>query len=154
MRRIKQQVSQEECISILKSEKRGVLAVLGDGGYPYTIPLDFFYDESDGKIYFHGAKEGHKIDALAKCDKVSFCVLGKDNQKDGDWASYVTSVIAFGRIASVTDKEKTLEKVRQIGLKYYPNAEDVEKVLEQTKDRVLCLALSIEHITGKRVHEK
>lgn len=56
MRRFKQQVSQEKCIEILKSEPRGVLAVLGDDGYPYTIPLDFFYDEKDGKNLFSRRK--------------------------------------------------------------------------------------------------
>lgn len=154
MRRIKQQISESECVALLKSEKRGVLAVLGDEGYPYTVPLDYFYDEDNGKIYFHGAKEGHKVDAISKCDKVSFCVLGKDIFKEDDWAPFVTSVIVFGRIKAVSSREEALEKVRKIGLKYYPNPEDVENVLERTKDRVLCLELSIEHMTGKRVHEK
>ena len=62
MRRFKQQLSEEECLEILKTAKRGVLAVLGDEGYPYAVPLDFVYE--DGKIYFHCAKEGHKLDAI------------------------------------------------------------------------------------------
>ena len=66
MRRFKQQLSEEECRHILKTEKRGVLAVNGDGGYPYTIPINYIYEEESGKIYFHGAKEGHKIDALLR----------------------------------------------------------------------------------------
>ena len=64
MRRIKQQVSDEECIRILKEEKRAALSVIGDDGYPYTVPIDFYYDESDGRIYLHCAKTGHKIDAI------------------------------------------------------------------------------------------
>ena len=102
MRRFKQQVPEENCIEILKREPRGVLAVLGDDGYPYTVPLDFYYDEGDGKIYFHGAKEGHKLDAIAKCDKVSFCVMDQGFKKDGDWALNITSVVVFGRARMFT----------------------------------------------------
>ena len=66
MRRFKQQLPQEECISILKSEVRGILSVLGDDDYPYGVPLDFYYSEEDDRIYFHGAGEGHKIDSIRK----------------------------------------------------------------------------------------
>ena len=74
MRRFKQQISQEECIEILKTEPRGILSMLGDDGYPYGIPLNHWYCEEDGHIYFHGARAGHKIDAVQRCDKVSYCV--------------------------------------------------------------------------------
>ena len=154
MRRFKQQVSNEKCIEILKSEPRGVLAVLGDDSYPYTIPIDFYYDEDDGKIYFHGAKEGHKIDSIEKCDKASFCVMDKGFKKDGDWALNITSVVAFGRIRKVTDAEKTKEKVCALGRKYHPTAEAVEIEWEPAKNRVLCLEMEIEHMTGKLVNEK
>ena len=70
MRRIKQQIPEEECIKILKEEPRGVLSVLGDDGYPYGVPIDHYYDEKTGRIYFHCAKEGHKLDAIRRCDKV------------------------------------------------------------------------------------
>ncbi|MBP3771152.1 MAG: pyridoxamine 5'-phosphate oxidase family protein [Treponema sp.] len=154
MRRFKQQVSEEKCIEILKNEWRGVLAVLGDDGYPYTIPLDFYYDEGDGKIYFHGAKEGHKVDAIEKCDKVSFCVMDKGFKKDEDWALNITSVVAFGRIKKVEDFEKVKEKVCKLGRKYHPSAEAVEIEWENAKNRVLCLEMTIEHMTGKLVNEK
>lgn len=154
MRRFKQQVSDEKCIEILKNEWRGVLALLGDDGYPYTVPIDFLYDEDDGKIYFHGAKEGHKIDAIAACDKASFCVMDKGFKKDGDWALNITSVVVFGRIKPVTDFEKTKEKVCKMGLKYHPTAEAVAIEWEQAKNRVLCLEMTIEHMTGKLVNEK
>ena len=50
MRRFKQQIPTGDCIKLLEKAPRGILAVLGDEGYPYTIPLNFVYDE--GKIYF------------------------------------------------------------------------------------------------------
>ena len=101
MRRCKQQITDEECVRILQEEPRGVLAVWGDDGYPYTVPLDFFYDPENRKLYFHGAKEGHKIDALNRCAKVSFCVLDKGCAKPGDWAPYFNSVVIFGKIRIV-----------------------------------------------------
>ena len=98
MRRFKQQVSAEECIEILKTTKRGVLSVIGDDGYPYGFPINYYYSENNGKIYFHGAKAGHKIDAIKTCDKASFCVYNDGYRKEGDWALNITSVIASGRI--------------------------------------------------------
>ena len=83
MRRFKQQLTQEECIDILKTEVRGVLSILGDEDYPYGIPIDFYYSRKDNKIYFHGAKEGHKIDSIKKHNKVSFCVYDKGYKKEG-----------------------------------------------------------------------
>ncbi|MBP5283581.1 MAG: pyridoxamine 5'-phosphate oxidase family protein [Treponema sp.] len=154
MRRFKQQVTSEKCIEILKNEWRGVLALLGDDGYPYTVPIDFYYDETDGKIYFHGAKEGHKIDAIEKCDKASFCVMDSGFKKDGDWALNITSVVVFGRISKVDDFEKTKEKVCKLGAKYHPSMKDVEVEWENAKNRVQCLEMTVEHMTGKLVNEK
>ena len=97
MRRFKQQISEEKCVEILTREPRGVMAFAGDDGYPYAIPLNFVYD--GGKLYFHCAPEGHKLDAIRRCDKVSFCVMDKGYRKDGDWALNINSVVVFGRIA-------------------------------------------------------
>ena len=151
MRRFGQQLDEKRCIEILKNEPRGVLAVLGDEGYPYTIPLDFVYDE--GKIYFHSAVEGHKIDAIQGYNKASFCVLDKGIRENGDWAYYFDSVVAFGRIKIVEDKNIAEEKLRLLGLKYFPTAEMVERDMEKNAKRALVLELSIEHMTGKHVHE-
>ena len=107
MRRFKQQISDEECIRILKEQPRGVLSLIGDDGYPYGIPIDHWYCEEDGKLFFHGAKEGHKIDAISKCDKASYCVMDEGFREEGEWALNINSVIVFGRIRLVTDPEKT-----------------------------------------------
>ncbi len=152
MRRFKQQLDSEECIKILKEEKRGVLALMGDGGYPYAVPLNFVYD--NGKIYFHCAGEGHKIDAINACDKVSFCVYRQEEKPAGDWAYYVKSVIVFGRARLLSDREEIIEKCRLLALKYYPSAEEAEEEIKKDGHRVACIELSVEHMTGKRVHEK
>lgn len=95
MRRFKQQITDAECIEILKNEKRGVLSVLGDDGYPYGLPVSHWYNEGDGRIYFHGAKSGHKLDAIKACDKVSFCVMDKGYTEGDDWALNIKSVIVL-----------------------------------------------------------
>ena len=154
MRRKKQEVSREECFRILREEKRAVLSVAGDDGYPYGVPLDFYFDENEETIYFHCAREGHKIDAIKKCDKVCFTVYNQGYRKDGDWSYYVTSVIVFGRAALVTDETVTYEKARALGEKYFPTQEDVERELEQAVKRVQIVAISIDHMTGKLVHEQ
>ena len=91
MRRFKQQITDEECRKILAEEGRGVLSLFGEDGYPYGIPMNYFYDEDENKIYFHCAKEGHKIDALQANGKVSFCVLAKGTYSEGDWACTASS---------------------------------------------------------------
>ena len=107
MRRFKQELTREECLAVLRSQPRGVLSLLGENGYPYGLPIDYWYNETDGKLYFHGAKEGHKIDAIRACDKASFCVHDEGQRVAGEWPLHFCSVIVFGRIAPVTDAALT-----------------------------------------------
>ncbi len=151
MRRIKQQTSEEECISILENGKRGVLAVLGDEDYPYTVPMDYVYE--DGHIYFHCAMSDHKLDAIRKHDKASFCVLSEGVKEENDWWYHFTSVVAFGRISEIADEVEKDKKLRLLGAKYFPTAEHLEKEMASAASRALVLDLQIEHMTGKRVKE-
>ena len=153
MRRFKQQVSEAECIRILQEEKRGVLSVLGEDGYPYGIPLNHWYNAEDGKIYFHGAKTGHKIDAIARCDKVSFCVWDAGYRKEGEWALNVTSVIVFGRIRLVADEEKAKLIGENLCRKFTDDEEYIRHEIQSAISRVQCLELTIDHMTGKLVNE-
>lgn len=152
MRRRNQQLPKEACEKILQTSSRGVLAVLGEGGYPYTIPLDFVYES--GKIYFHSAVTGHKLDAIKASDKCSFCVLDEGQQAQGEWWYYFNSVVAFGRIRRVTDEETMLYALRKLGNKYFPTAEEVEADIARSFSRVAVLELCIEHLSGKHVQEK
>ena len=153
MRRFKQQVSEAECIRILQEEKRGVLSVLGEDGYPYGIPLNHWYNPEDGKIYFHGAKTGHKIDAIARCDKVSFCVWDAGYRKEGEWALNVTSIIVFGRIRLVADEEKAKLIGENLCRKFTDDEEYIRHEIQSAISRVQCLELTIDHMTGKLVNE-
>lgn len=151
MRRYKQQLEQERCVEILKQEPRGVLALSGQDGYPYAVPMNFVYD--DGCLYFHSAVEGHKLDAIRACSKASFCVLDKGVRPDGEWAYYFDSVIVFGKITVVTDEAARQDKLRKLGRKYFPTEEMVEHDLRKNAARALVLKMAIEHLTGKHVHE-
>lgn len=154
MRRFKQKISRNECLEILRTEKRGVLSVVGDDGYPYSVPMNFYYDEEEGKLYFHCAREGHKIDAINNCNKVCFTTWNSGHKKEGDWAYYVTSVIAMGRAELISDSDVIGDKLRKLALKYFPTAEEIEKVMASSASKVQMIVLNIEHLTGKLVHEK
>lgn len=153
MRRVGQQISDDECREILRTEKRGVLSLIGDEGYPYGIPLDHWYCEENGRIYFHGAKEGHKIDSIKKCDKASYCVYDEGYTKPGEWALNIKSVIVFGRIRLVTDKDKEREICTRLVQKFTDDEDFLEKELRNSLARVQCLELIPEHMTGKLVNE-
>jgi nitroimidazol reductase NimA-like FMN-containing flavoprotein (pyridoxamine 5'-phosphate oxidase superfamily) len=153
MRRFKQQISNEECIQILKEQPRGVLSVLGDDDYPYGMPINHFYNEADGKIYFHGGMAGHKIDAIRRHDKVSFCVYDEGYRREGEWALNIRSVIVFGRVEFVEDKEKLLEIARLLSYKFTDDEEYIEHELVHSGPGTLMFAIVPEHITGKLVNE-
>lgn len=105
MRRCKQALERTVVEDILRRGSSGVLAVLGDDAYPYAVPLSYVY--ADGKLYFHGAKEGHKIDAIRQHAKASFCVIDQDAVVPEEYTTYFRSVIAFGRMRILeTDAEK------------------------------------------------
>lgn len=155
MRRFKQQVSKEECIKVLKEEKRGALSVIGEDGYPYTIPVNFYYDENENKIYIHGAKKGHKIDAIQACDKVCFTTWNQGFKTEGNWEWNATSVVAFGKARLLDDKTIWYEKLKQLAIKYYPSIEEAKEEMEKPSIHVVqMIVIDIEHMTGKLVNEK
>ncbi|MBE6835453.1 MAG: pyridoxamine 5'-phosphate oxidase family protein [Ruminococcaceae bacterium] len=153
MRRKKQQITNEECISVLKETKRGVLSLMGEDGYPYGIPMNHWYCEEDGKIYFHGAKQGHKLDAIKMNNKVGYCVYDEGYRKDGDWSLNIKSVVIFGTIKPVESEEKAKEICTFLVKKFTDDEEYLEKELKNAFPRVLCLELTIDHMTGKLVNE-
>lgn len=153
MLRPKQHLQETECIEILKNEPRGILSVLGDDGYPYGLPMNYWYDPEDGKLYFHCGKTGHKLDALNKHDKVSFCVLDEGTRQGDDWALTFRSVIVFGHIQLVEDPEKAAAAIRKLCYKFTSDDRYIDEEFRKFAKGTLCLALTPEHICGKRVHE-
>lgn len=153
MRRSRQELPKEECEAILQKNTAGILAVLGDGGYPYAVPLSYVYQ--DGSLYFHCAKEGHKLDALQSCAKASFCVLDQDEIVPEKYTTYFRSVIAFGQAALVENPEGVRAALHALGIKYAPNesAERLESEIEKSGARTCIIKLTIEHMTGKEAME-
>lgn len=152
MRRKRQQLSDEESVAILRKATSGTLALLGDNGYPYAVPLSYVY--SEGKLYFHSAMEGHKVDAIRNCDKASFCVIDSDDVKPQQYTTYFRSVIAFGKIHIVEDDAQRLTAARLLGNRYNPgHNEALEKELENGFKRMLVICLDIKHLTGKEAIE-
>jgi len=153
MLRKKQQLPEEECIEILKNELRGVLSVIGDDDYPYGMPINHFYCEEDGKIYFHSGRKGHKIDAMKSHDKASFCVYDQGFRRQGEWALNIRSVIVFGRIEFIEDRETIYEIARRLSYKFTDNEEYIEHEIVRSGPGTLMFALVPEHMTGKLVNE-
>ena len=153
MLRKKQQLTQEACIEILKKEPRGVLSVLGDDGYPYGMPMNHYYCEEDGKIYFHSGKNGHRIDAVKHCDKASFCVYDGGFRRKGEWALNISSVIVFGRIELIEDQEKIYKIARLLSYKFTNDEKYIEHEIQKSGPGTMMFALVPEHMTGKLVKE-
>ena len=153
MTRANQQLSSEECVEILKTQPRGVLSVLGDDDYPYGMPMNHWYSERDGKLYFHSGMHGHRPDAMKKHDKASFCVYDQGYRKEGEWSLRIRSVIVFGRLRVVDDPEIALDFIRCMSAKFTDDTEYVEREIAQAMDHTLIFALEPEHITGKLVNE-
>ena len=151
--RKKQQLSQEECIDILKKQLRGVLSVLGDDDYPYGMPINHYYCEEDGKLYFHGGKVGHKIDAMKRHNKVSFCVYDEGYRKDGEWSLNIKSVIVFGRVEFIEDEETIYRIAKDLSHKFTQDENYIEDEIKRSGARTLMFALVPEYITGKLVNE-
>ena len=151
--RIKQKLSDEECAEVLRTEVRGVLSVLGDDGYPYGMPLNHYYNEEDGCLYFHSGKKGHKIDAMVREPKASFCVYDRGYRREGEWALNIRSVIVFGKIEMVEDTETIYEIARKLSRRFTDDEEYIGREIQKSGPRTLMFRLRPEHIRGKLVNE-
>ncbi len=148
MRRKKQQLSEDETISLFKSEPDGVLSVIGDDGYPYGVPVNFVYQ--NGKIWFHCAKEGHKLDAIKNNDKVCFTVVDKRDVVPEEYTTYYTSAIAFGRAHIIENREEALSAHYTLCQKFYSHHdEEFRAEVEKAFDRMYMVQIDVEYITGK-----
>lgn len=152
MRRNRQQLSREECERILSRCTSGVLALTGDGGYPYAVPLSYVY--ADGAIIFHSAVQGHKVDAIRRDSRCSFCVIEQDDIRPAEFTTYFRSVIAFGRIRLLEDAAEKVRALRLLGRRYSPDDEPgLQHEIDKSLDRLLLLRFDIEHLSGKEAIE-
>lgn len=148
MRRKGQQLSPEESAAILNRGTSGVLAVMGDGGYPYAVPLSYAYQ--NGALWFHGAVTGHKLDAVRQDGRASFCVIDQDRVLPEQLTTAYRSVVVFGRVRIVENAGEIRQAARLLGKKYSPGLDAlVEQEIDQSLSRMCILRLDIEHMTGK-----
>ena len=154
VRRKAREIPREAAQELLRTARWGVLALNGDDGYPYAIPINFFYDAEEEKIYFHGAKAGHKADALRKSDKVCFTVCGEEIVKKEDWAPFVSSAVAYGRCRLLESTPENMARLRRMAMKYYPEESIADEEIAKSGKAVQLFVIEIEHLTGKEVQEK
>lgn len=152
MRLIDQQLPETDTIELLKKNSDGTLSVIGDEGYPYGVPLNYAYD--DGKLYFHCAKTGHKLDAVKKESKTCFTIIDAGDVKPEEFNTYYRSVIVFGKAHILTDEAEMKDALRVIIKKYSPDfMEGGEKYIDAMFAEVAVFVMDIEHMSGKQAEE-
>ena len=151
--RINKAATREECLRLLEAEKRGVLAVQGDGGYPYAMPMNHWYDPETGCIWFHCGRGGHREDALRRCAKASYCVHDEGHADPGTWAKRVLSVIVFGQVEFVDDMDEIVRVTTALSRKFTQDEAYIQQELAHSARHTVLLKLTPEHVCGKHVTE-
>lgn len=153
LRRKRQALSKEDCAAILNRGTSGVLALAGDDDYPYAVPISYVYDGE--KLYFHCAKSGHKLDAICRNPKASFCVIDKDEVVPEEYTTYFRSVIVFGKIRILEDDGEKRSAIEKLALKYAPDdtMENRQEAIDKEWKPLCTLEMAPEHISGKEAIE-
>lgn len=152
MRRFKQQLSEDAAVEILERNSSGTLAVLGDDGYPYAVPMSYVYH--NGKLYFHSAKAGHKVDAIRNYEKVSFCVIDQDQVVPEKYTTYFRSAIAFGRMRFAEDEADVRAIATALAMKYSVGYEEgIPAEIDSSLKSMAIMEMTIEHLTAKEAIE-
>lgn len=154
IRKAKNEISIDAAKLLLATQRRGILAVNGDNGYPYAVPVNYYYSEGEGKLFFHGARAGHKVDSIKNSDKVCFTVYGNESIRNETWAPFVQSVVVFGRCRIITDQDLNYKLVRKFAEKYYPSEELINEEIITAGKAVQMFEIDIEYISGKEIQEK
>lgn len=154
LRRKTKEINIEDAKALLENARIGVLSVNGDDGYPYAVPVNFLYSKEENRIWFHGARAGHKADSIEKNDKVCFTVFGNETVKEEAWAPYVKSAVIFGRCRRIGDSERAMAVLREFAGKYYPDKDLIEEEISASAKAVRMFEIEIEHMSGKEVQEK
>ena len=154
IRKKKNDIGTEAAEQLLLQCRRGVLAMNGAEGYPYAVPVNFYFDKDARKIYFHGAKAGHKIEALRACDKVCFTVYGNETVKEEAWAPFMQSAVVFGRCHLMENGLEAMARLKQLAMKYYPEEQLADEEIARDGKAAQLFEIEIEHLSGKEVQER
>ena len=153
MRRSRQALGVDACREVLSRGTSGVLALLGDGGWPYAVPMSYAFGGE--KLYFHCAREGHKLDAIRREARASFCVVDRDEVIPEEYTTYFRSVIVFGRVRVVEDEAQKRAAIELLARRYFPqdSAENRRRAIEREWAGLCMLEMDIEHMSGKEAIE-
>lgn len=154
VRKIKNELDEKTTKEVLKKAPRGVLALNGEDGFPYGLPLNFYYDEDNNTLYFHGTKTGYKIDCIEKSPKASFTAILEEGVSDDGWSKNVSSVVAYGLLEEIEDSDFARDALEKLAQKYYPSEDLVEENIKANFKNTKMLAFYISYMTGKRVNER
>ena len=154
MRKKKYALDEADAKRLLHEARRGTLAVNGEDGYPYAFPINYYYDEAAGKIYFHGGHVGHKVDPLKADDRICFTIWGNETVRDEAWAPYLQSVVLFGRCRLLPDDAEAVALLKRFAMKYYPSEALVEEAIAASTKPAQMFEITIEHLTGKIAQER
>lgn len=154
VRKIKNELDEKTTKEVLKKAPRGVLALNGDDGYPYGLPLNYVYDKDNNALYFHGTKTGYKIDCIEKSPKASFTALLEEGVSDDGWSKNVSSVVAYGLLEEIEDSDFARDALVKLAQKYYPSEDLIEENIKANFKNTKMLAFHINYMTGKRVNER
>jgi len=145
MRRRDKLMSEKDTLALLIRGEEGILGTISDNGYPYTVVVNYvFYN---GKIYFHCAKTGHKIDNIKKNEKVSFSVYDNVEVVGEELNTKYQSLTLFGRARVINTSREILMEL----IKKYSDI-PLEKANDMISEEINITALveiEIDHITGK-----
>ena len=154
VRKKSNEIGREAAEDLLQQSRRGVLAVNGDDGYPYAVPINFFYDRQTQKLYFHGARAGHKVDAIRNSGKVCFTVYGNETIEEDAWAPFLQSAVAFGQCRLMEDGVEAQAQLKRFAMKYYPDEALADEEIAKAGRAAQMFEITIEHLSGKRVQER
>lgn len=154
IRRTKQILTIDECYDVLDNEPRGVLSINSDNGYPYGIPMNHYFSKEENRLYFHGGKDGYKIDCLKKNNKCSYTAMKQINISDNGWSYIYHSVIIFGEIHFIEDINKIEEISRLLSHKFTNDESYINNEIKYSLDRTAMFYIDIKHMSGKRVNER
>lgn len=154
IRKKKNEMDMESVKELLCKARRGILSMHGEDRYPYAVPINYWYDTEEERIFFHSGKTGYKVECLDACDRVAFTVVGEERTEDEAWAPFVESVVVFGKCHAVEDEKIAMDRLRAFAMKYYPDESMVTEGIQKTGKAVKMFEIEIEHMSGKEVQEK
>ena len=141
----------EEMESLLQEALVGCLATVGPDGSPYITPLNFVFYQ--GKIYYHCAFEGRKMDHIRANPRVCFevheIIKIFQGQRACDFSTRYRSVLVSGHARSLPDGDEKITVLAALAEKY-AGGRAVEPPTPERAKGAEVIEITIEEMTGKR----